>query len=85
MKVQAKTNTAPAPTKPKSNSKVIEPEATNVASPKKSYKEYSPSKEAQKSYKIYEPMCDTHPTYASPGQLAQLFQQLKGKIDKRTV
>ena len=43
MKVQAKTSaTAAPPTKAKSYSQVIEPEATTTAASKKSYKEYKP-------------------------------------------
>ena len=73
MKVKAKTSTtAPPPTKAKSYSQVIEPEATTPAASKKSYKEYKPK-------------CDSHTNLASPGTVAQLFQQLKGKVEKRTV
>jgi len=72
MKVQAKTSTTAAPpTKAKSYSQVIEPEATTAAASKKSYKEYKPK-------------CDSHTNIASPGTVAQLFQQLKGKVEKRT-
>ena len=73
MKVQAKTSTtAPPSTKAKSYSQVIEPEATTTAASKKSYKEYKPKG-------------DSHTNIASPGTVAQLFQQLKGKVEKRTV
>ena len=75
-KVQAKTNTVSAPTKAKSNSKVYSDSdseaSSNAAVPKKSYKEYKSTS-------------DKHTTDASPSKVAQLFQQLKGKVDKPMV
>ena len=71
-KVQAKTNTASAPTKAKSNSKVYSDSdseaSSNATVPKKSYKEYKSTSDN-----------------ASPSKVALLFQQLKGKVDKPTV